>query len=171
MNKLKAFSTRKVRQSRSAMISVSLTLVLLVGFALTSSQTVISYNKMQEIDSRNNEMRQTIKDWETKVSYINKQEYRPIAEDMTGAVTSDILVSAQNHGLAMTDFKAAMPNQKKDSYERTYTLSLSGSYENTVAFLTTFHARDALINILSLKMQPQNGIIQTQIKYRIYIKK
>lgn len=171
MNKLKAFSTRKVRQSRSAMISVSLTLVLLVGFALTSSQTVISYNKMQEIDSRNNEMRQTIKDWETKVSYINKQEYRPIAEDMTGAVTSDILVSAQNHELAMTDFKAAMPNQKKDSYERTYTLSLSGSYENTVAFLTNFHARDALINILSLKMQPQNGIIQTQIKYRIYIKK
>ncbi len=171
MNKLKAFSTRKVRQSRSAMISVSLTLVLLVGFALTSSQTVISYNKMQEIESRNNEMRQTIKDWETKVSYINKQEYRPIAEDMTGAVTSDILVSAQNHELAMTDFKAAMPNQKKDSYERTYTLSLSGSYENTVAFLTTFHARDALINILSLKMQPQNGIIQTQIKYRIYIKK
>lgn len=171
MNKLKAFSTRKVRQSRSAMISVGLTLMLLVGFALTSSQTVISYNKMQEIESRNNEMRQTIKDWETKVSYINKQEYRPVTEDMTGAVTSDILVSAQNHELAMTDFKAAIPNQKKDSYERTYTLSLSGSYENTVAFLTTFHARDALINILSLKMQPQNGIIQTQIKYRIYIKK
>lgn len=171
-NKLtEVFSSKSMRQSRAVMLSVTVTALLIIAFIGVSSQTVFSYNEMQEIEARNQEMQKTIHDWENKVAYINKQEYRPVMEDQVGSITSDILISAQNHQLAMTDFKAAVPANKKELYERTYTLSINGTYENTIAFLTTFHARDALINILSLKMQPVNGLIKTEIKYRVYIKK
>ncbi len=171
-SKLKgAFSSKSMRQSRAVMLSVLVTVVLIFAFFGVSSQTVLSYNDMQEVEERNQEMQRTIKDWENKVAYINNQEYRPVEEDQVGSITSDILISAQNHQLSMTDFKAAMPANKKEIYERTYTLSLNGTYENTIAFLTTFHARDALINILSLRMHPQNGLILTEMKYRVYIKK
>ena len=52
-----------------------------------------------------------------------------------------------------------------------FEMNISGSYENTIAFLSSFR-KDAkgLLSILSVIFHPEKDALRTTIKYKVYVR-
>lgn len=170
MNRIReALQSSAVRGSRTTMLLVILTVLLFVAALSLGSKAAFSYRAAQDIRQQTQDMQNTITEWKKQSEFINHEKYRPVKLEQVDTVNSDILFKMQSNKLSITDYKA-VSNTGKDTSSRTFELTFSGEYKDAVQFLSDFHSRDALINLISMKISPQNGKIRGTIRYRIYTK-
>lgn len=171
MGKIKeALNSNAVRGNRGMMLMLALTVVLGIATFSLGSKAVLTYNEAQEVKAKTAEMHATIDKWKQQTSMIEHEPYRPVDRKQVDTVNSDVLFKMQANNLSMTDYKAVNPSGNDGQNKRTFSLDFKGQYADTVRFLSDFHSRDALINMLSLRLSPQNGLINGRIVYRIYVK-
>lgn len=165
------FQSGVLRSNRSMMGYVAVTGILVLVTLFGTSKAVLSYQQAQNVKQQTVEMQKTISDWKEKVNYLEDQTYRPVKPDEVESVTSDILYAVQGHNLKLDDYKIMARTQSKDKKAtyQDFTMSISGTYQDTVSFLQMFRARNALVQIISLKLAPQNGAIKTTMQYRVYV--
>lgn len=170
MNRIReALQSSAVRGSRTTMLLVVLTVVLFLAVLSLGSKAALSYRAAQDIRQQTQDMQNTIKEWQQQSEIINHEKYRPVKANQVDTVNSDILFKMQGNKLSITDYKAVAGNTK-DTTSRTFELTFEGEYADAVRFLSDFHSRDALINLVSMKITPQNGKVRGTIRYRIYTK-
>lgn len=171
MGKIKeALNSNVVRGSRGMMLMLALTGVLGLATFSLGSKAILSYNEAQDVKAQTAEMHDTIDKWKQQTALIENEPYRPVAKKQVDTVNSDMLFKMQANHLAMSDYKAVNITDKDAQNKRTFSLSFKGQYADTIHFLSDFHSRDALINMLSLKLSPKDGLIDGRIVYRIYVK-
>lgn len=172
-NVMKALSSSAVKGSSKIVVFIAGTIIMFILTIGLFSRAVIAYNDMQTVKTENANMKTTISKWKNAVSYIEKQEYRPISQDQLNNVNSDILVAIQVHNLTLADFKASpigSSGDKKDPFQ-VFTMKLTGQYGDLVKFLTTFHAKDALVSLMTLELNTSDKqLVSATISYRVYIK-
>lgn len=164
-----------VRESRGLMAALVASGACIFGVVTMTSQVYLAYGHQQEIQQQSDEMRSTIQALTTQEEEINNQKYRPVTAAQVPSVQSDIMLSVQSHELHLDNVKVGSSSSSNNNENlptpQTYDLQITGAYGNTIAFLQNFHARDALINILSIDMKPnEDGTIISNISYRIYVK-
>lgn len=143
-----------------------------VGLVLVffvSSNLLLSYQTAMETEEQIASMHSFLKEWTEKTTVLNNAEYRPVQVMQVDSVQTNLLLALQANQLELVGFKA-VPSPKKDDNYHAFEMEFTGPYEVTVHFLENFHAKDALISIHYLKMEPNKGKIKTTIQYRVYIK-
>lgn len=172
MSKLsEILSSPAVRNSRGLMVALVVSGLSIFAVVSMTGRVYLAYDHQQQINAQSSEMRQTIKDLSGQADEINKQKYRPVEEKQVPSVQSDIMLAVQSHQLQLTALKP-LSAEKKAGKSQTFELHVVGTYEQTMAFLQNFHARDALIDIFKIGFKPDNGkgTIETDLVYRIYVK-
>lgn len=164
-----ALRSSAVRGSRTTMLLVILTTVLFVVTLSLGSKAALSYRTAQNIRQQSQDMQNTIKEWKQQSEIINHEKYRPVKPEQVDTVNSDILFKMQGNKLSITDYKA-VARSSKNAAGHTFELTFKGEYADAVRFLSDFHSRDALINLISMKISPQDGKVRGTIRYRIYTK-
>ena len=165
------FQSGVLRSNRSMMGYVAVSGILVLATLFGTSKAVLSYQQAQHVNQQPVEMPKTNSDRKEKVNFLDDQTSRPGKPDEVESVTSDILYAVQGHNLKLDDYKIMARTQSKDKKAtyQDFTMSVSGTYQDTVSFLQMFRARNALVQIISLKLAPQNGAIKTTMQYRVYV--
>ena len=112
-------------------------------------------------------MQSEIQSWQDKANFLNNQPYRPVAKSDMQSVQSDLLTAMQAHNLTMDNFRMVQATKKEP--HGNFEMTFHGSYPDTMALLGNFHSKDALINIMNMKMESKNGSIETTLRYKIYV--
>lgn len=171
MNKIKAaLQSSAVRGSNTMLIILSLTFVLGLVTIMLGSKSFITYKTAKEIQQKTESMHQTIDEWKQKVRVIEQEKLRPVAVNQIDSVNSDILFALQANKLVLNDYQAVYDTDSDKNKYRTFILKVSGQYQNVIKFLINFKSKDALINILTISMQSRQGIINADLRYRVYTK-
>lgn len=147
---------------------VALASLVFLSF-LGGSKLVLSYQNAQETQQQIASMNNFLAEWTEKTNILNHAEYRPVHVDQVDSVQTNLLLGLQANQLELVGFKA-ISSSKKDQSSRPFELEFTGSYEITMHFLESFHAKDALISIQNIKMEPSKGKIKTIMQYKIYVK-
>lgn len=161
-----------IRNNRALMGIVFASCIGIFGVVTLSSQVYLAYDHQTQVEQESMKMRDTIKKLSEEAESINKQEYRPVEEKQVPNVQSDLMLALQSHQLKLDDLHAISAGGSKKVKHKTFEMKFSGSYDQTIAFLQNFHARDSLISIFKLNMKPESGkgTISTDLVYRIYVK-
>jgi len=143
-----------------------LLLVFIVSFG--TSKLIMSYQVAQETEQQITVMQNFLKEWTEKTTLLNNAEYRPVKAAQVDNVQTNLLLALQANQLDLIEFKA-VTSSKKEENSRSFEIEFAGPYENTIHFLENFHAKDALLSIHNLKLEPNKGKIKTTMQYKIYI--
>lgn len=156
-------------KEKDIIVYIVLVCVLFFSSFFASSKLVLAYQGAVEIGEQIASMQNFLKEWTEKTTILNRAEYRPVQAIQVDSVQTNLLLALQANQLELVGFKA-MPSTKKEESFRTFEMEFTGPYEVTIHFLENFHAKDALISIQNLKMEPSKGKIKTTIQYKVYIK-
>lgn len=159
-----------LKDSKSTAALLAVTVILGISLLGLTYKTYFSYQEAENVRSEQVKMERTIKDFQRQAELIDEQKYRPITEEQVPMVQSDIFLAAQTYNLTLTNLSLVSDKGKDKGNQKTFSLEFSGTYNDTVNFLTTFGSKDALVNILTLTLTPKKGVIDTSLKYRIYTK-
>ena len=159
----------KIWKEKDMIIYISLVCILLFSVFFTSSKLILSYQDAMEIQQQIASMQNFLKEWTDKTNILNNAEYRPVQAIQVDSVQTNLLLGLQANKLELIGFKT-IPSSKKDEMFRSFELEFTGPYDVSVHFLENFHAKDALISVQNLKMEPNKGKIKSTIQYKIYIK-
>ncbi|WP_196606573.1 hypothetical protein [Pectinatus frisingensis] len=155
-------------KSKDMLIYGIVSVLLLVITAMITGKLIASYQTAVDTKQQISVMNTFLTEWSNKTNFLNNELYRPIKSNFADNVQSVLLSNLKNNNLELAGFKS-MPQNDKKSKNRSYELTFEGAYTDTLNYLNDFHAKDALINIQSLKMQQTKGKIVTTIQYRVYI--
>lgn len=158
-----------LKKQKSRIYSGLFLLLIISGFCVTAA-LFLSLGKLSTLHRQSDEIRATMSEWQEKAEFINGQRYRPVLAAQIESVSSDLFVAAETHHMELVSYQAMQRGSHDDMAFQTFALSVKGSYTDNIAFLENFHAKDALITIMSMKMYPVEGNIQTDLRYRVYIK-
>ncbi|MBP2629489.1 MAG: hypothetical protein H6Q70_117 [Firmicutes bacterium] len=146
---------------------ILLTLLLTVSFG--TSKLAISYQEAQETELQIATMQNFLNEWTEKTKIVNQATYRPVKAIQIDDVQTSILLALQANQLDVISFKA-VTSSKKEENSHMFEIEFAGSFESTIHLLNNFHAKDALLSIHNLKMEPNKGKIKTTMQYKIYAK-
>ena len=165
---MNVFSILKNQSVRTSVMSY-LVLTAALGIACVSltGKTYMTYQQSQETKQKIVSMQNEIQSWQDKANFLNKQPYRPVAKTDVQSVQSDLLTAMQAHNLTIDNFRMVQATKKEP--HGNFELTFHGSYPDTMALLGNFHSKDALINIMNMKMESKNGSIETTLRYKIYV--
>lgn len=151
-----------LRSNQRVIILAAVAIVL--GFLLMflGGEALSAYNNYQAKTEEVTKMTHEVSEFQQQDAFLKNQPLRPIPEEQVPAVQGELLLLAQAHHLQL-DSSQADPSSKG-----TYSMKLTGTYADTVAFLRGFGSGDALVNLLTISMQPKNGLIETNLSYRVY---
>lgn len=128
-----------------------------------------AYAKMQETRQQIRMMSAFVADWERESARLGQMDCRPVNEAQVDDVQSKILLNLSSNRLDLVSFRS-VNGDKKDSGRR-YELTCRGAWDSTVRMLEKFRAKDALLSIQHLKLEPErSGGIRATIEYKIYMK-
>lgn len=115
-------------------------------------------------------MRQATEAYDQKKALLDMAPAKPVTSDKLDGVQTHILFQLQRHHLSLSNMNTVSANEKKEK-NQTFEMNVSGSYENTMAFLSSFR-KDAkgLISTLSVSLHPEKDALRTTIKYKIYVR-
>lgn len=168
------FSDKSLKKNRS--LFVLAVIVMVLGFLSVSLAGKAAFNYHHSIQVKNEiaQMEHEIAVFKEKNYMISSEPFRPVAKNQVDYIQADILLAIQGCGLKMVDYKAIaqsdVVNNENQAKSNAFEVSFKGSYENTIKFLRNFSDKDALLNLMYFEMSPKDGIINTNIYYKIYIK-
>lgn len=155
-------------KSKDMLIYGIVSVLLLVITTMVTGKLIASYQTATDTKQQIGVMHTFLQEWSNKTNFLNNEAYRPIKIDFADNAQAVLLSNLKNNNLELAGFKSIPQNDKK-SKNKNYELTFEGDYTDTINYLNDFHAKDALINIQSLKMQQTKGKIVTTIQYRVYI--
>ena len=158
------------RLNPQSYIRAGLLLLLLIGGCCMTAALFLSLGKLSTLYQQAAEIRATMTEWQEQAAFINNQTYRPVLSEQIEAVSSDILFAVQAHQLELVSYQSLHSSGEEEAPFQTFTLSVKGAYANNITFLEDFRAKDALVSIMSIKMYPVDGYVQTDLRCRIYTK-
>lgn len=159
----------KLPEKKKENIRSALFLLLLISGLCVTAALFLSLGKLSGLHRQADEIRETMTEWQEKAKFINGKAYRPVLAEQIDAVSSDIFHAVETHHLELIAYQSLHHSQEETEFQ-TFSLSVKGSYANSIAFLEDFRAKDALITIMSTTMYPLEENIQTDLRYRVYIK-
>lgn len=115
-------------------------------------------------------MRQATEAYDKKKALLDMAPAKPVTSDKLDEVQTNILFQLQRNHLNLSNMNFVTSNDQKEK-NQTFEMNISGSYDNTMAFLSSFK-KDAkgLISILSVFFHPEKDELRTTIKYKIYVR-
>lgn len=118
---------------------------------------------------------QTLTEWQDLAPTINREKLRPVDADQLDDVTANLMVNAQAHRLGIIYYgdakqQPSYSSEEAESSSRLYHLSVQGAYADCFAFLRDFHAKDALMTVVTMDAYPVQDKIQMDLRYRVYIR-
>lgn len=137
-------------------------------FACVTVRLTGVYENSREVIGTSATMKDAIREWKIRSTYLNSQPYRPVLEEQIPSVQKDIRDILQQKKIELIDYRTVSPGAST-SY-RTFEMTCSGSYDAVSSFIEDFHVRDALVQMESLSLANQQGKTLARITYRIYIK-
>ncbi len=147
---------------------MSLTAVLMAG------KIFADYGKAEEVKSQISEMEKYLTEWQDKRHELAGEKFRPIKEDEVENVQSEILMNISGTGLEMNGLRSIKEEEKekknKAAANKSYELTFSGNYENTMKLLTNFRVRNVLMTIRSVNIVPEDEKFKTKVFYKIYVR-
>ena len=159
----------KLPEKKKENIRSALFLLLLISGLCVTAALFLSLGKLSALHRQADEIRETMTEWQEKAKFINGKAYRPVLAEQIDAGSSDIFHAVEAHNLELIAYQSLHHSQEETEFQ-TFSLSVKGSYANSIAFLEDFRAKDALITIMSTTMYPLEENIQTDLRYRVYIK-
>lgn len=159
----------KLPEKKKENIRSALFLLLLISGLCVTAALFLSLGKLSALHRQADEIRETMTEWQEKAKFINGKVYRPVLAEQIDAVSSDIFHAVEVHHLELIAYQSLHHSPEETEFQ-TFSLSVKGSYANSIAFLEDFRAKDALITIMSMTMYPLEENIQTDLRYRVYIK-
>lgn len=159
----------KLPEKKKENIRSALFLLLLISVFCVTAALFLSLGKLSALHRQADEIRETMTEWQEQAEFINGKAYRPVLAEQIDAVSSDIFLAANVHHLELISYQSLHRSQEETAFQ-TFSLSVKGSYTDSLAFLEDFRSKDALITIMSTKMYPVEGNIQIDLRYRVYIK-
>ena len=155
-------------KGKDMIVYAGVSILLVIGTFMATGSVIESYQSAQDIQQQVVQMQTFLTEWSNKTNFLNNESYRPVMEDQVDSVQSNLLLNLQANSLELTGFKSVKPTEAENK-DKNFEMVFKGSYENTMKYLNAFHAKDALISIRNLKMQPEKGAIVTTIQYKIYV--
>ena len=171
---------------------VCVTLGILI--TLASGKALMDYTAAEEIKTKITAMEEYLEKFQAKNKQLESAEKRPIDIKDLENVQAEILSAVQNFNLQMEglrsikdDDKIANTEPKSDAEEvvnggenkknrksvsknKAYELTISGSYEDIMNFLSNFQKQRALITMRALTISPENENYKVKLNYKIYVK-
>lgn len=144
-------------------------LVLVFVVSTLTSHLVISYREKAEKEQQISVMQSFIADWQSKNDQLNNSSMRPVDAKKLDLVQTDIIFNLQANKVNLLSIKDDK-QQDKEKNGKVYTAEFTGSYADVMRSLQSFHAKDALIGIKYVKLGMKNGLVDTQLTYKIYTK-
>ena len=164
-----------------------------IGTVFASGKVLIDYTAAEEIQAKIETMEEYLQKFQAKKKKLDSEEKRPIDTKELENVQAEILSAVQNNNLQMeglrsisADDKAVSTEPKSDAEEvvngenkksrrsvsknKAYELTVIGSYEDVMQFLTNFQRQRALITMRALTIAPQNDNYKIKLNYKIYVK-
>lgn len=156
-----------LREHKKLILQMAALLVLFIAVISLTSHLTLSYQEQAEKEHQIATMQNYLKDWQSKNDELNAATMRPVEANQVDQVQTDIMLRVQSTNCNLLSMK---DSPKTEQNGKVTTIEFSGSYENTMRCLQSFHAKDALIGIKSMKMEQKNGALDTTLTYKIYTK-
>ena len=180
-------------KDRGLLIIFVICVVLGVAITAASGKALMDYTAAEEIQAKIETMEEYLEKFQAKKKKLDSEEKRPIDTKELENVQAEILSAVQNNNLQMeglrsisADDKAVSTEPKSDAEEvvdgekkksrrsvsknKAYELTVTGSYEDVMQFLTNFQRQRALITMRALTIAPQNDNYKIKLNYKIYVK-
>ena len=180
-------------KDRGLLTLFAICVALGIGTVFASGKVLIDYTAAEEIQAKIETMEEYLQKFQAKKKKLDSEEKRPIDTKELENVQAEILSAVQNNNLQMeglrsisADDKAVSTEPKSDAEEvvdgekkksrrsvsknKAYELTVTGSYEDVMQFLTNFQRQRALITMRALTIAPQNDNYKIKLNYKIYVK-
>lgn len=136
--------------------------IFMMDFSLSA------YQKAEATKQKIIMMEKATDTYEQKKAILDKLEAKAIPENKIDEVQTRILLQLQRHKLSLVKM-TSVPSQKKEK-NHIFEMEITGSYEDTMAFLSSFPREiKTLVSLLSVSFQADKATIKTTIKYKVYV--
>ncbi len=161
---------QKVLENRSVLAYFVAIGVLFVVLIIALDFTLEAHANAVATEQKIEQMKKATEAYDQKKSILDHAPAKPITNDKIDEVQTGVLLQLQRHNLSLNNMNSINPKEKKER-NQIFEIMISGSYDNTMAFMSSFRkdAR-ALISILSVFFQPEGNELKTTIKYKIYVR-
>jgi|GEM_PF-1458648 len=180
-------------KDRGLLIIFVICAVLGVLITAASGKVLMDYTTAQETESKIGTMEEYLEKFQSKKKQLEGEAKRPIDTKELENVQAEILSAVQNNNLKMEGLRSIKDDDKKVSTEpkndaeevvdgkkenrrknvsknKAYELTISGSYEDTMNFLSNFQKQRALVTMRALTITPENENYKVRLNYKIYVK-
>lgn len=158
----KVAANRSVLMHLALLFALSLLLLFAAGFAFDA------YRQAGETEKKIEMMKEATEAYARKKTVLDKAVARPVTAEAIDGVQTGILKKLQEHHLGLARMSSPAQNEKERN--RVFEMEITGSYENTMAFLSGLSKGKALIAVLSLSFQPDKETLKTSVKYKVYVR-
>lgn len=170
-------------------------LVLVIVMVISSSFLYTSYTRAKDTEAKIAEIHSFLYDWQNKVDKLNSAELRPVSIKNLDDIQATLLFTLQNNHLKLNSFRALTPikhkkakpnnpdnesvdnssevqdDSSKDNLQNSkydFEIVFEGEYEPVMQYINGFKSKNALINIQSVELKSNKGIITAHLRYRAY---
>lgn len=161
---------KKILANRGVIAYFIALAALFFGLLIALDFALEAYTHAEATERKIQMMQQTTEIYDQKKVLLDMAPTKPVTSDKLDDVQTHILFQLQRHHLSLSNMNAVSANEKKEK-NQTFEMNVAGSYENTMAFLSSFR-KDAkgLISILSVIFHPEKDALRTTIKYKVYVR-
>ena len=180
-------------KDRGLLIIFVVVVVLILGIAAAGGTALVEYTEAQEIEAKIGTMEEYLEKFKAKKKQLDSAGKRPIDTKELENVQAEILSAVQNYNLQMEGLRSIKDDDKQVSTEaksdaeevvngekkksrrsvsknKAYELTVSGSYEEVMQFLSNFQKQRALITMRALTITPESDKYKIKLNYKIYVK-
>ncbi len=122
----------------------------------------------ESLDVREQEdaMERDVEEFSQKAVEANTAYFRPVKKEQIDSVRQDLRDQAAAYRLTVQKEFKVYTSETGEVYE----MSFVGSWEDTAHYLERMKAKDALLGIMMISMEPEQGKVRTSLQYKIYVK-
>ena len=160
----KILANRSVLAYFVALVALFVTLIIALDFVLDAHASA------EATEQKIQRMIQATEAYDQKKVILDRASAKPITGDKIDEVQTGVLLLIQRHNLGLGNMNSVSSAEAKER-DRVFEMDSSGSYDNTMAFLSSFRKdAKALISVLSVSFHPEKEELKTTIKYKVYVR-
>ena len=174
MSSLKDYISQHLRETdqKSDIVYVGIIVGSLLFSTLGGLTLANSYREALAVKAQETDMRTFVTNYNQKLAELNKEPFRAINDEELDEVQSNLLFAVQVNNLELNTLRnLSIQTDMEKEHGKSFEMTLTGAWSDTVNFLKGFGTKDALIAIRNVRLTPESdGRIKTTIEYKICIK-
>ena len=144
--------------------------LMLVALIIALDIVLDAHASAEAVGQKIEMMKNATESFDRKKAVLDKATAKPITGEKIDDIQTSILLQIQRYNLSLTSLNSVSASDSKEKNE-IFEIDVSGSYDNTMSFLSSFRKdTKALISILSVHFNPKNDVLNTTIKYKVYVR-